>query len=118
MTNGTRKEIRSSGSVGAAAEVLLRARGRSAAMKRIFDRSPVPMVLVDGRRRYVDANRPARLAFRLSLAEIRRDTVDDLTPPDERANLEASWRRLLASGCVARTREVAGPDGCRFDIVY
>jgi DNA-binding CsgD family transcriptional regulator len=87
-------------------------------MKRVFDRSAVPMVMVDGRRRYDDANRAARLTFRLSLAEMRGYTVDDLTPPEELPNLEANWARLRDSGCVAGTTEIAAPDGSRFDIVY
>jgi DNA-binding CsgD family transcriptional regulator len=76
------------------------------------------MVMVDQRRRYADANLPARLVFRLSLAEMRTYTVDDLTPPEELPELEANWERLVDSGCVARTRAVVGPDGGRFDIVY
>jgi DNA-binding CsgD family transcriptional regulator len=87
-------------------------------MKGVFDRSAVPMVMIDGQRRYADANRPARLALRLSLAEIRRYTVDDLTPPEELPNLEPTWARLVDSGCVAGTTEVAGPDGSRFDVIY
>src|SRR5882762_9096021 len=90
-------------SVGAAAEAVLRTRGQTREMKRVFDRSIVPMVMVDGQRRYDDANRPARLTFRLSLAEMRGYTVDDLTPPEELSNLEANWARLLDSGCVAGT---------------
>jgi DNA-binding CsgD family transcriptional regulator len=76
------------------------------------------MVMVDGQRQYVDANRPARLAFRLSLAEMRGYTADDLTPPEELPNLKASWARLLETGCVAGPSVIAGPDGSRFDIVY
>jgi DNA-binding CsgD family transcriptional regulator len=87
-------------------------------MKRVFDRSAVPMVMVDERRRFADANRPARLTFRLSLAEVRTYTVDDLTPPEELPDMEANWERMRASGCVARTRVVVAPDGGRFDIVY
>jgi DNA-binding CsgD family transcriptional regulator len=87
-------------------------------MKRVFDRSAVPMVMVDHRRRYADANLPARLIFRLSLAEIRQYTVDDLTPSEELPEMEANWERLVDSGCAARTRTVVGPDGCRFDITY
>jgi DNA-binding CsgD family transcriptional regulator len=86
-------------------------------MKRVFDRSAVPMVMVDERRRYADANRPARLAFRLSLAEMRMYTVDDLTPSEELPDMEADWERMHDSGCVTRTRAVVGPDGGRFDIV-
>ena len=105
-------------SVGAAAEAVLRTRGNAQGMKRLFDRNAVPMVMIDGRRRYVDANRPARLAFRLSLAEMREHTIDDFTPTEEMPNLEPTWARLLDSGCVAGATEVAGPDGSRFDVVY
>jgi DNA-binding CsgD family transcriptional regulator len=105
-------------SVGAAAEAVLRTRGQARETKRVFDRSAVPMVMVDERRRYADANRPARLIFRLSLAEMRTYTVDDLTPPEELPDMEANWARMRDSRCVARTRAVVGPDGSRFDIVY
>jgi PAS domain S-box-containing protein len=106
-----------SGSVGAAAEAIMRTRGRERVTKRLFDRSPVPMVMVDGGRRYVDANPPARLAFRLSLDELRGYTVDDLTPPEERPEMEATWAALLDTGWVSRRRQVVSPDGCRLDIV-
>ena len=32
--------------------------------------------------------------------------------------MEAAWARLLDTGCVAGTSEVAGPDGSSFDVVY
>jgi PAS domain-containing protein len=57
--------------VGAAAEAVLDARGDSQRLKRTFEQSQVPMVMVDDERRYVEANRPARLWFRLSLEEMR-----------------------------------------------
>ncbi|MDX6660101.1 MAG: two-component system, NarL family, nitrate/nitrite response regulator NarL [Solirubrobacteraceae bacterium] len=76
------------------------------------------MVMVDHRRRYADANLSARLIFRLSLAELREYTVDDLTPPEELPEMEANWERLVDSGCAARTRALVGPDGGRFEIVY
>jgi DNA-binding CsgD family transcriptional regulator len=105
-------------SVGAAAEAVLNSRGDPQQLKRVFGRNPIPMVLADDRRRYVEVNVPARLAFRLSLDEMRGYTIDDLTPPEELPNLEASWARLLDTGCVAAQHEHAGPDGSRFDIVY
>jgi DNA-binding CsgD family transcriptional regulator len=76
------------------------------------------MVMVDEGRRYVEVNRPARLVFRLSLAEMRRYGVEDLTPLHELPRLEAAWARLLATGCVAGPYEVAGRDGSSFDVVY
>jgi DNA-binding CsgD family transcriptional regulator len=93
-------------------------RGKAEQLMRVFERSPFPMVLVDERRRYVEINRPARLVFRLSLAQIRRYAIDDLTPPQELSTLEGAWARLLDAGCVAGTYQFAGPDGSSFDVVY
>jgi DNA-binding CsgD family transcriptional regulator len=105
-------------SVGAAAEAVRRVRGEAPKLKRIVEHSHVPMVMVDGRRRYIEANRPARLAFRLSLDELRALTVDDHTPSGWTADLEQTWARLLDTGWVAGRHQVTAPDGSRFDIVY
>jgi DNA-binding CsgD family transcriptional regulator len=76
------------------------------------------MVMVDAERRYVDANGPARLAFRLNLAELRGYAVDDLTPPHLSGVLQQIWVRLLSDGWITGSYEIAGPDGSRFDVVY
>jgi DNA-binding CsgD family transcriptional regulator len=76
------------------------------------------MVMVDDGRRYVEVNRPARLMARLSLAEMRRSTIDDLTPPDEIPIMEAVWAQLLETGCVAGPREIIGRHGGPLEIVY
>jgi hypothetical protein len=104
--------------VGAAVDVLLRSRGDAAELQRVFERSSVPMAMADNERRYVNANRPARLAFRLSEAEFRQYAIDDLTPTDQLPMLEAVWARLIDAGSVAGRYPIAGPDGARFDIVY
>jgi len=75
------------------------------------------MVLVDGKRRYVEANRPARLTFRLSLGELRARAVDDLTPPGFSDALEEAWAVLLAEGTVAGRRVVGAPT-CPLEIVF
>jgi PAS domain S-box-containing protein len=105
-------------SVGAAAEAVLRARGEAREVKRILERSHVPMVMVDARRRYVEVNRAARLAFRFSLDEMRTFAIDDLTPPHLDRDLEQAWARLLDTGCVVGRYQVAGRDGSWLDIVY
>src|SRR5690349_8286606 len=86
-------------SVGAAAERVIAARGNRVRLKRELDRSSIPMVIVDGQRRYIEANGPARLAFRLSLSELRDLRIDDLTPPHLLDVLEAAWERLVGTGC-------------------
>jgi DNA-binding CsgD family transcriptional regulator len=104
--------------LGANVERVIAARRQPERMKRIFDSSLVPMVLVDNERRYVDVNTPARLAFRLSLAELQRLRVDDLTPKQFLPGLEAVYERLIETGCVAGRYDVALPDGSRLDIAY
>jgi DNA-binding CsgD family transcriptional regulator len=104
--------------VGANVEKVLAARGTRARMKRVFDSSLVPMILVDDERRHVEVNTPARLVFRLTLAELRLLRIDDLTPEHRYPRLKAAWARLLSSGCVAGPYEIASPDGSRLDIAY
>jgi DNA-binding CsgD family transcriptional regulator len=83
-----------------------------------LQQSLVPMVLVDAEsRRYVDANWPARLAFRLSLDELRHCSVDDLTPPEHYEAMEETWEELLDMGSVSRARPVAQPGGSPLEIV-
>lgn len=105
-------------SVGAAAEALLRRRGEVPALQRCFDRSSVPMVMLDDQRRHVDANRSARLALRLSMAELRSYPLDELVPREERPALKPVWDQLLESGRVAGQSVFAGPDGGRMEVVY
>jgi two-component system nitrate/nitrite response regulator NarL len=110
--------LRAPRSVGVAAEAVLAARGQPERLARVFDRSPVPMVMVDRERRYVEVNRPARLAFRLTLEELRALRIEDLTPPEMLPDLGPAWERLVGTGCMAGLWGVAGPDGGHLDVVY
>jgi DNA-binding CsgD family transcriptional regulator len=105
-------------SVGAAAQAVVRSRGEGPKLKRVFDRSPVPMLTLDDQRRHVEVNRPARLVLRMSLAQMRRYTPDEVVPPDELSALEPMWARLLEAGSVTGQSVFAGPDGGRLDVVY
>lgn len=104
--------------VGAAAEQLLVARREPERLMRLFQSSRVPMFLVDGDRRYVESNRPARLVFRLRQDELRNLQIGDLTPPEMLPALEMAWDRLVVGGCVAGEYEVAALDGGSFGVVY
>jgi DNA-binding CsgD family transcriptional regulator len=104
--------------VGAAAEAVFSARGDIEKLKRVLEHSDVPMVVVDGRRRYVEVNRLARLWFRLSLDELRTYAIGDLTPAPRTGVMEQSWERLLGQGSVAGRYPVDGSDGSRLDVVY
>jgi DNA-binding CsgD family transcriptional regulator len=104
--------------VGAYAEKVLAARGQPTRLKRIFDRSSVPMLMVDGERRYVHANSSARLAFRQTLDDLRRLRIDDLTPPYFLPTMEEAWTRLTGTGCVAGLYDIGSPVGTSMHVVY
>ena len=103
-------------SLTAPTEAALSARGDVRRVNLILEHSPVPLLMVDDQRRFLEANRPARLAFRLSLDELRSYTVDELSPPDQLAVMERAWARLLDTGRVAGPYQLAGRDGSRLDI--
>jgi DNA-binding CsgD family transcriptional regulator len=104
--------------VGAYAEKIVALRGRPDQLKRSFERSSVPMVIVDGDMRYVYANPPARLAFRKPLEELRQLTIANLTPEYLLPEMEAAWERLIRTGCTAGRYDVASPAGTSLPIVY
>jgi DNA-binding CsgD family transcriptional regulator len=76
------------------------------------------MVMVDDSRRYVEVNRPARLWFRLSLEEMRRYAIGELTPAPRSGLQERMWARLLDVGSVAGRYPVSGSDGSHLEVVY
>ena len=104
--------------VGAAAEAVLGARDKAWNLMRIFEHSHVPMVMVDGSRRYIEVNRLARLWFRRSLNEMRSLAIGDLTPAPRDGSMQQAWARLLDIGSIAGRYPVDGNDGRRLDIVY
>jgi DNA-binding CsgD family transcriptional regulator len=76
------------------------------------------MVIIDNERRYLEANAPARLAFRLTLAELRLLRVDDLTPPDLLPTMNAAWDQLCETGFISGRYSVALRDASRLEVVY
>jgi DNA-binding CsgD family transcriptional regulator len=104
--------------VSATANAVLAARGQETQLRRVVDRSRVPMVVVDNQRRYLQVNWPALLTFRLSLAEMSRLRIDDLTPADSVQQMAAAWERLMERGSSTDAYPVATPDGGRFDVCF
>lgn len=102
---------RRSGSLRSAARRAQATRGQARQFWRVFDESVVPMVIVDNDRRYLGANRAARLFFRLSLAEVLERRVDDLTPPGRREAMRDTWQRVMQEGCVAGLYDMGTSDG-------
>ena len=84
----------------------------------LFDHSPVPMVMVDGERRAVYANLPARLVLRYRLTSLQRLRIDDLTPARDRDKMEEAWHRLRGSGRAAGSYEIEAPRGSTLTVVY
>jgi DNA-binding CsgD family transcriptional regulator len=76
------------------------------------------MVMADDQRRHIAVNRAARLVLRLSMGELARYRIDDLTPVDGLPSMLTAWSRLLETGCVTGRHEVAGPDGGRLEVRY
>jgi DNA-binding CsgD family transcriptional regulator len=83
------------------AEKATAARGDPMRVRRVLERSWVPMVLVDDERRYVEVNAPSRLALGLGRDELLRLRLDDLTPPHRWPSMEARWARMLEEGYIA-----------------
>jgi DNA-binding CsgD family transcriptional regulator len=104
--------------IGAAAEVVLEARGDHHRLMRTFEDSHVPMVMVDGERRYVEVNHVARLWFRVSLEEMRSFAIDDLAPAPSDEVIQQAWAGLHAAGCIAGRCTVYGADGSQLEVVY
>jgi DNA-binding CsgD family transcriptional regulator len=121
LTNINDRRFRSSRvprSVGRGAEAVISSRGDPDELKAVFERSLVPMVMVDSSRRYVEVNRPARLWFRRSLDEMRAYAMEHLAPADRSAYIERHWQRLLETGCLAGHYLAAKSDGSRVETVY
>lgn len=94
------------------------ARGRANELRRIFDHSLIPMVLVDQDRWHLDANPAARLFMRSSLAQMLTTRIDDLTPQDRLDDLERFWAILVEEGSVGGDYVVRTPDGAQVSIRF
>jgi DNA-binding CsgD family transcriptional regulator len=76
------------------------------------------MVIADERRRFVASNPAACLLLRLEEADVLRLRVDDLTPPENRSDMDALWEAFLRDGVQEGTFELLMPDGGRVEVEY
>lgn len=76
------------------------------------------MVILDDARRHVAVNQAACLLLRLSEAQALRLRVDDLTPPEGRADMPGLWEAFIAGGTQRGSFEMQMPDGPRLTIEY
>ena len=83
-----------------------------------FDRSLLPILVVDDQRRYIDANFAACLLLRIPRAQILKLRIDDLTTPENLPLLERRWQEFLEVGTQAGVHEFLMPDGQRVRGAY
>lgn len=83
-----------------------------------FWRSLIPMVIADDDRRYTAVNAAACLLLRLPEQEVLGMTVDDLTPPENRAAVGALWEAFIRDGTQQGTFALLMPDGQRVEVEY
>ena len=102
----------------AAAGTIGASRGRALQLHAVFDRSLIPMVMVDSQRRVEQVNAAARLLSRMSLADLRGRRIDDFTQPQNLPVLAAEWAELMQRGTRTGRYHVVFPDGGTLWILY
>lgn len=115
MEMATRQEIPTE--LREAAKAVAASRGRLVQLQRTFDRSCLPMVIVDNDRRLVEVNRAARLLSRRSLRELRGLRIDD-TAGQHLDVLYAAWNRLVERGAFSDRYLVSFRDGSTLWVFY
>jgi PAS domain S-box-containing protein len=93
-------------------------RGRALQLRQVFDRSLIPMIIVDNSRRYCEVNPAARLLFRMSLQELRQHRIDDLTATEDLPALAWAWDELMDRGTVSGRYYVTFKDGSTLWVFY
>lgn len=106
------------GPLAVAMRTMTEARGRARQVRRVFEKSMIPMAIVDNDRRYLEANRAARLLLRMSLGELRRYRIDDFTAPERTPALQAAWREFVDEASATGSSELCLADGSRLAVVY
>jgi DNA-binding CsgD family transcriptional regulator len=76
------------------------------------------MVIANDERRYIAANQAACLLLRLPEEEVLRLRIDDLTPPENRAQIGPLWSAFIRDGTQQGTFELLMPDGHRVEVEY
>jgi DNA-binding CsgD family transcriptional regulator len=94
------------------------ARGRERQLRRIFDRSLVPMVMIDHELRIVRSNRAHRLFVRRTLADLRMRRIGELAPPGQGQMVEERWQETLRTGRAAGPHELPIPGGEPISVMF
>lgn len=100
------------------AKAITATRGHAVQLRRVFDQSLIPMIMVDNDRRYIEVNAAARLLARISLEEIRLLRIDDLTAEEDMPVLSAAWAELIEQGSVSGRYPATFTDGGSISVHY
>jgi DNA-binding NarL/FixJ family response regulator len=84
-----------------ATDVVRDARSQPQQLDRIFARSPVPLVLMDRKRRFTHANTAACMALRLSRSDLLSRQAPDIVLPFAMTTFETAWAQMCDAGHVA-----------------
>jgi PAS domain S-box-containing protein len=76
------------------------------------------MVIADDGRRYVAANPAACLLLRLREEEVIGRRIEELTPPENRSQVDPLWDAFIEDGVQEGTFELLMPDGARLTVDY
>ncbi len=99
-----------------AAQAISATRGRALQLRRVFDRSLIPMLMVDNYRRYTEVNAAARLVFRMSMQELREQRIDDLTA--DWPLMVSAWQQLLELGALSGRYLIRFKDSSELWVLY
>ena len=84
----------------------------------MFKRTANPMLLANDDRRYVDGNDAALKLLGVSVDELRRMRIDDITADEMRPQVPEMWRDFMARGAMTGSYRVQCPDGRRVDVEF
>jgi DNA-binding CsgD family transcriptional regulator len=81
-----------------------------ARLRKVFERSRNPMLIVDDLRRWVTGNAAACDLLGIAREEIPWHTMDEFTPRSQRRRLEEQWDAFLANGAAEGWYHLDVPD--------
>ena len=86
-------------------------RRREDTVSALFEKTGVPMLIVDDERRYVDANQAACELLGVTREELLSRRIDDFTTPEDLVAIDELWQTFLTAGSLAGEYKVLRADG-------
>src|SRR5262249_5921783 len=87
-------------------------------LRAVFESGLAAITVVDDDRVYVDANRTACELFGLEREELVGRRLEDLTPTDQREQLDEQWQGPRGHGAFSGSRQIVRPDGSRREVEF